>query len=181
MKKIFVVLFIFVHINIYSLRAEKDIEEKLELVLNELKKDEIKPFELPQFLKDFILFLGKGGSFFQFIFFVLIAAALLFLVYKIIGFFMPDKIIGKSSKKIKVLQKTEDSTELSDQQRYLEDAKKMVENGDISSAIIYLHLGSVNFLINNKTLLKNRDYTNREIFRMIKKELKFIRLEKAIL
>ncbi|MCP4181122.1 MAG: hypothetical protein GY756_25435 [bacterium] len=181
---LFLMLFFIATRAVFSILDNKDVEEKLELVLSEIDEDET-PKEQSGLLNKIARFFAEIGWLFRFLFFLLVAALLLFLVYKIIGFFMPEKFINHSSIRGKKSQ-NKNSSEIMGKDRYLQKALDLFKKGDISAAVIALHRGSVRFLFNMSILVEGRDYTNREIFRILKgdnilKPFKTLALEAEII
>ena len=106
------------------------------------------------------------GVVFQFLFYTLVLAVVLYIVYRIVNIFMTNEGVEHSSKSGgKEINK---NSQRSDYNKYLARAHDFYKEGDCSAAVILLHLGSVSFLFEKKLLSKGRDYTNREIFSLLR-------------
>jgi hypothetical protein len=144
---------------------EQLVEEKLDLVLKELDAANSANWDIPDFIIDFFKFLGEIGLLFRILFYLFIIAFVIFILYKIIFLFIKD-----SNTVLK--NKSDESFSLQDvknrQEDYLSIARALIKKGDFSQAVIQLHHGSFEYLFYKKLILKGRDYTNREIFRLLK-------------
>lgn len=143
--------------------SEKLIDEKLEIVLKELDSEKWEFWNLPPFFEKIIAFLLQMNVIFKIIFLLLLAAFIVFLLYKVSGLFMRNKMFGTERTKDNANKAIPEPTTVD----YLKSAMDKSLQKEYSQAIILLHKGSVNHLFNKKILSKGRDYTNREIQKTI--------------
>jgi len=151
---------------VYAQTGDKEVEEKLEIVLGELDTEDPVSWDIPQFLKNIIEFISGIGVVFQFLFYTLTGAVVLYIVYRIVNIFMTDKGIDHFTKSEG--ERISENSQRSGYNKYLKRAHDYCKAGDCSAAVILLHLGSVSFLFEKKLLSKGRDYTNREIFSLLR-------------
>jgi hypothetical protein len=96
------------------------------------------------------------------LFYLLLAALLLFIARKILLVFMPDRIMRSGREKAEETYGGEKERNV-----FLLRALEASGKGEFSHGVILLHLGSLQYLLEHKYLLRGRDYTNREILRVL--------------
>lgn len=166
MKRLLLVMLIFLPMAIQAQHDEKTVDAKLQVVLEELKTDAPRQWDLPPFLENLLEFLGRGVLFFRILFFLFLAALVFFGIWKTIGFFMKEGG-GKRSSAIPRNGQNDESGIVTPGDAWLAAAREALERREWALAIVILHKGSVEYLYGNGILNRKRDYTNREIFSLL--------------
>lgn len=161
------ILTIFLLTKGFTLRLFSDdqgLEEKLDLVLTELDTEKTFDWDISEYIIHFLKFLGEIGLLFRILFYLLCTVLIIFIVYKTFTLFIKDSRADQR----KLNAGSEPQKTQRQQNDYLQEARKWVQKGDYSEAGLRLHHGSFESLFHKKLLHRQRDYTNREIFGILK-------------
>ena len=166
MKKVFVLL-LFIQVSaLFPQKSEELVEEKLEIVLQEIESETQEVWDFPPFFENLIASLLKMNIIFRILFILLLAALLVFSIYKVSRLFMSERSYGSS---LLPNKETREKNQINPVD-YLKKALERSRNNQYDQAIIFLHRGSVLNLFDKNILTKGRDYTNREILHIINDE-----------
>jgi len=165
MKRFFFILLMSACCIINLSADEQLVQEKLDLVLSELEEPGKFDWDMPDFILNFFRFLGEIGLLYRILFYLFIISLVVYILYKTIFLFVKDSSLVRKYKK----ERLSDTPHVNDgQSNFLLRAGELCKSGNYSEALIQLHNGSCEYLFYNNLLRTGRDYTNREIFRILK-------------
>lgn len=163
MKRVFMLILMIQFSALFPQHSDEIIEEKLELILQEIDGDNRELGDLPPFFEKLIEILINMNIFFKIIMILLLAAFIIYTLSKVSRIFIKDKSYRSSSGETQ-----RDNIKRSiPPMDYLKNAAERALKKEYSLAIIALHRGSVHNLFDKDVLTSGRDYTNREIREII--------------
>ena len=168
MRKLCILIIMLQVSSVFSQNDERVVEEKLEVVLQELNDDPVETWDFSPFLEKILEFIGNISFLFRILFWILLIGIVLFGLYKILGFLLKNPRFSSDNYEIdKQVNMTDHRVTTN---HYLTRAMSLSGKRQFTLAILSLHRGSVEFLHNREMLKRSRDYTNREILSIIRNE-----------
>ncbi len=166
MRKILIILYLINISAVFPQHSREIVVEKQATVLSEIDNDNHENWDPGPFFEKIEKILHEMNILYKILFLVMAAVILLFTFYKLQGLYLGSRYNAGSYKYGKTgrLNSNENSP---GNNCFFEKALFYRDREDYSNAIIQLHMGSLEYLYSKKHLEGLRDYTNREIVRLL--------------
>ena len=166
MRKLLIILYLINVSAVFPQHSREIVVEKQETVLSEIDNNYHENWDLDPFFEKIEKILREMNTLYKVLFLIMTAVILLFTFYKLQGLYLGSRYNADSYKYDKT-GRVNSNKNSPGNNCFFEKALFYRDKEDYSNAIIQLHMGSLEYLYSKKHLESLRDYTNREIVRLL--------------